>query len=166
MHDKPVTIWCETNSESSIVSRLIPGAREVRGDMSLDEKEENLIGFADGDFRVIVTKPKIAGFGLNWQHCAHAIFASISFSYEQHYQAVRRSHRFGQKQRVRNDVIVADTEAAIWHALHGKAEKHAEMKRAMADAMKRAQLNAETCIKYDRPIKLAFPEWLKTESSK
>jgi len=160
-HDRPVTVWCESNDESELLARLIPDAREVRGDHSADEKERRLLGFVDGDFRVMVTKPKLAGFGLNWQHCAHAVFASISFSYEQHYQAVRRSYRFGQTGQVRNDIVIADTEAAIWRTIHGKAEKHAEMKRRMADAMSRAQMSAETRIKYDRPINLEFPEWIK-----
>jgi len=160
-HDRPVTVWCETNDESAILARLIPDAREVRGDMTPEAKEAALLGFADGDFRVIVTKPKLAGFGLNWQHCSHAVFASISFSYEQHYQAVRRSYRFGQTGRVRNDIVIADTEAAIWHTIHGKAEKHAEMKRRMAEAMTRAQRSAETRVRYDRPLELAFPDWIK-----
>jgi len=164
-HGKPVTVWCETNDESALLAKLIPGSREVRGDMKPEQKEELLIGFADGDFRVMVTKPKLAGFGLNWQHCAHAVFASISFSYEQHYQAVRRSYRFGQTGRVRNDIVIADTEAAIWQTIHGKAEKHAEMKRRMAEAMNRAQRNAKTRLKYDRPLDLAFPEWIKEERS-
>ena len=162
-HDRPVTVWCETNEESAMLAKLIPDAVEVRGDMTPDAKEAALLGFADGEHRAIVTKPKLAGFGLNWQHCAHAVFASISFSYEQHYQAVRRSHRFGQSERVRNDIVIADTEAAIWHALHGKAEKHEEMKRRMSQAMRRAQSSAETRVKYNRPLELAFPEWVKSE---
>jgi hypothetical protein len=108
-HDKPVTVWCETNDESSMLAGMIEGAVEIRGDQSADEKERRILGFSDGNHRVIVTKPKLAGFGVNWQHCSHAIFASISFSYEQHYQAVRRSHRFGQQDRVRNDIVIADT---------------------------------------------------------
>ena len=162
-HDKPVTIWCETNEESAMLTSLIGGAIEVRGDQSPEEKERRLLGFVDGDFRAIVTKPKLAGFGVNWQHCAHAVFASISFSYEQHYQAVRRSHRFGQTERVRNDIVIADTEAAIWRAVHGKSEKHEEMKRRMGAAMKRAQSASETRVKYERPLDLAFPEWIKGE---
>lgn len=162
-HDDPVTVWCESNQESALLTQLIPDAREVRGDIKPEEKEARLLGFADGDFRVMITKPKLAGFGLNWQHCAHAVFASISFSYEQHYQAVRRSYRFGQTGKVRNDIVIADTEAAIWQTIHGKAEKHAEMKRRMADAMKRAQNESATRIKYDRPINLAFPQWVKEE---
>jgi hypothetical protein len=159
--DKPATVWCETNEESAALSAMIDDAVEVRGDMTPEEKERRLLGFVDGEYRAIVTKPKLAGFGVNWQHCAHAVFASISFSYEQHYQAVRRSHRFGQKERVRNDIVIADTEAAIWRAIHGKAEKHDEMKRRMSEAMRRAQSEAQTRVKYDRPLDLAFPDWIK-----
>jgi hypothetical protein len=162
-HDKPVTVWCETNDESALLAKLIPGAMEVRGDMTPEEKERRLLGFVDGDFRVIVTKPKLAGFGVNWQHCAHAVFASISFSYEQHYQAVRRSHRFGQIEQVRNDIVIADTESAIWQAIHGKAAKHEEMKRRMSAAMKRAQNQADVRVRYDRPLDLVFPNWLVTK---
>lgn len=161
-HDKPVTVWCETNEESTMLAGMIDGAAEVRGNQTTEEKERRLMGFVDGDFRAIVTKPKLAGFGVNWQHCAHAVFASISFSYEQHYQAVRRSHRFGQKERVRNDIVISDTENSIWQVIHGKAEKHAEMKRRMAEAMKRAQSDSEVRVKYDRPLDLAFPKWLKS----
>lgn len=162
-HDKPVTVWCETNEESAFLAKAVRDAVEVRGDMDPDEKEARLLGFAEGKYRAIVTKPKLAGFGVNWQHCAHAVFASISFSYEQHYQAVRRSHRFGQSETVRNDIVIADTEAAIWNVINEKSEKHDEMKRRMADAMKAAQTQAGVKVRYDRPLDLAFPEWLKTE---
>lgn len=145
-----------------MLADMIPGAVEVHGSLSADEKERRLLGFAEGEFRAIVTKPKLAGFGVNWQHCAHAVFASISFSYEQHYQAVRRSHRFGQVDRVRNDIVIADTEGAIWQAIHGKSEKHEEMKRHMTAAMKRAQTQAGVRVKYDRPLDLAFPNWIIT----
>jgi len=164
-HDKPVTVWCESNDESRELAKLIPDAREVRGDMTPEQKEALLLGFVDGDFRVMVTKPKLAGFGVNWQHCAHAVFASISYSYEQHYQAVRRSHRFGQTEQVRNDIVVADTEMAIWDVINEKGAKHDEMKRRMAVAMKSAQTKSETRVKYDRPINIAFPEWLKSENA-
>jgi superfamily II DNA or RNA helicase len=162
-HDKPVTVWCETNDESAMLAKMIPCAVEVHGSMSAEEKERRLLGFVDGDFRVIVTKPKLAGFGVNWQHCAHAVFASISFSYEQHYQAVRRSHRFGQSEQVRNDIVISDTEETIWAAVHGKAEKHEDMKRRMSAAMRKAQSLAATRVKYDRPLELAFPDWIKGE---
>lgn len=162
-HDNPVTVWCETNDESSLLAKLIPDAIEVHGSLDADEKERRLLGFADGQYRAMVTKPKLAGFGVNWQHCAHAIFASISFSYEQHYQAVRRSHRFGQTERVRNDVVVSDTEASIWSVINAKSEKHDEMKRRMAEAMKQAQTEGTRRVVYDRPLELAFPAWIKGE---
>jgi len=162
-HDKPVTVWCETNDESAMLAKIIPGAREVVGSMDADVKEKLLLGFVDGDFRVIVVKPKLAGFGVNWQHCAHAVFASVSYSYEQFYQAQRRSHRFGQSQSVKNDIVIADTEKAIWDVVSGKADKHKEMKRSMAEAMKKSQVEGSRRVAYDRPLDLWFPEWVKSE---
>lgn len=165
-HDKPVTVWCETNEESALLAKIVPGAIEVHGALDPDEKERRLLGFANGEHRAIVTKPKLAGFGVNWQHCAHAVFASISFSYEQHYQAVRRSHRFGQSETVRNDIVISDTEATIWNVINVKSKKHDEMKRRMAEAMRQAQSEAVRRVKYERPLELAFPEWIKSETAK
>lgn len=164
-HDNPVTVWCETNDESAMLAKMIPGAIEVHGSLDPDEKERRLLGFADGQYRAMVTKPKLAGFGVNWQHCAHAVFASISFSYEQHYQAVRRSHRFGQSETVRNDIVIADTEASIWDVINGKSAKHDEMKRRMAASMREAQSSATRRVKYERPLDLAFPAWIKSEAA-
>jgi hypothetical protein len=161
-HAKPVTVWCETNEESAYLAKAVDGAIEVHGALDPDEKERRLLGFADGQYRAIVTKPKLAGFGVNWQHCAHAVFASISFSYEQHYQAVRRSHRFGQSETVRNDIILADTEATIWNVIHEKSRKHDEMKAGMADAMREVQSEGSRRVRYDRPLDLAFPEWIRS----
>lgn len=162
-HDKPVTVWCETNEESDLLAKMVPGAVEVHGSLDADEKERRLLSFVKGETRALVTKPKLAGFGLNFQHCAHAVFASISFSYEQHYQAVRRSHRFGQSEVVRNDIVIADTEAAIWNVINEKSAKHDEMKRRMAAAMKQAQQGHDPRKVYDKPFELSFPAWIKTE---
>lgn len=162
-HDDPVTVWCESNEESAYLASTIPDARQIVGSMTPEKKEELILGFLDGSFRVLVAKPKLAGFGLNFQHCAHAVFASVSYSYEQFYQAQRRSHRFGQKQTVRNDVVISDTEKSIWDTVNVKAEKHAEMKRNMAEAMKKAQMEGQRMVAYDRAIDLWFPEWVKSE---
>jgi hypothetical protein len=164
-HDDPVTVWCETNVESDYLSKRIPGAIEVHGALDADEKERRLLGFADGQYRAMVCKPKLAGFGVNWQHCSHAVFASISFSYEQHYQAKRRSHRFGQQKQVRNDVIMSDTEASIWQIVTDKAAKHDHMKQSMAKAMLGAQKASDRRAIYDRPLDLEFPQWLKSEGT-
>jgi len=163
-HADPVTVWCETDEESAMLTQMISGAIEVKGSLDADEKERRILAFLDGSARVMVTKPKLAGFGLNLQHCAHAVFASISFSYEQHYQAVRRSHRFGQTKTVRNDVVISDTERSIWEVINIKGKKHDEMKRRMSEAMRSAQSDAQTRVKYDRPLDLAFPAWLKSEA--
>lgn len=160
-HDDPVTVWCETNEESAMLASMIPGAMEVRGDMKPEEKERRLLGFVDGDFRAIVTKPKLAGFGVNWQHCSHAVFASISFSYEQHYQAVRRSHRFGQSERVRNDIVIADTERSVLETIKRKSKSHEEMKQNMSEAMKDAQEFAGLRVPYGDRGKFELPEFIK-----
>ena len=162
-HDAPVTVWCETNEESARLAKAIPDAVEVHGSLSPEEKESRLLGFAEGKYRAIVTKPKLAGFGVNWQHCAHAVFASISFSYEQHYQAVRRSHRFGQNQRVKNDIVISDTEASVWEAVRRKSQDHDTMKQAMANAMREAQQFAGLRIAYGDRVPVKFPAWLKSE---
>ena len=163
-HDQPVTVWCETNEESALLAKMVDGAIEVHGAQDADEKERRLLGFADGKYRAIVVKPRLAGFGVNWQHCAHAVFASVSFSYEQHYQAVRRSHRFGQSETVQNDIVISDTEASVWDIVNEKAIKHEEMKRRMADAMRGAQsAMSATRTAYNRPLDLWFPDWIKTE---
>lgn len=163
-HDRPVTIWCESNEESALLARIVPGSVEVHGSLDADEKERRLLGFVNGEYRALVTKPKLAGFGMNFQHCSHAVFASISFSYEQHYQAVRRSYRFGQSSVVRNDIILSDTERTIWQVVNEKSAKHDEMKRRMAEAMKKAQNEGERRVIYDRPLDLAFPEWIKGDT--
>lgn len=162
-HGDPVTVWCETNDESAELAKMIDGAVEVHGSLDADEKERRILGFLDGTYRVMVTKPKLAGFGLNMQHCAHAVFASISFSYEQHYQAKKRSHRFGQTRVVRNDIVISDTERSIWEVINVKGKKHEEMKRRMAAAMREVQSGTRRRVKYDRPLDLEFPTWIKGE---
>ena len=129
--DDYAVIWCETNDESKELASIIPDSVEVVGSDDPDEKEQKLDAFSRGDVRRIITKPSIAGFGLNWQHCAHVIFASLSFSYESFYQAIRRSWRFGQTRPVHVDVVIAESEQGIWRTIRDKMESHEEMKSAM-----------------------------------
>ncbi len=156
----PVIVWCETNDESAELTKAIPDAIEVHGSMSLDAKEAALDAFTFGRARVIVTKPKLAGFGLNWQHARAVIFSSVSHSYEQHYQAVRRAWRFGQKGEVTAHVVISDTEAPIWANVRRKANDHDRMKAAMAKAMVGAQTRAERRV-YTRVPDVALPAFLK-----
>ena len=106
-------IWCDLNAESEHLAMSIPDSVEVRGADSHEWKEEAMIGFADGKYRVLVTKPSIAGFGMNWQHCHKVAFCGMSHSYEQFYQAIRRCWRFGQKHPVEVHVFVTDLEESI-----------------------------------------------------
>ena len=101
-------VWCDLNAESEHLALSIPDAVEVRGADSLEWKEDAMLGFADGKYRVLVTKPSIAGFGMNWQHCHRVAFCGMSHSYEQFYQAIRRCWRFGQKYPVEIHVFVTD----------------------------------------------------------
>jgi superfamily II DNA or RNA helicase len=157
----PVIVWCETNDESSALAASIHDAIEVYGSMSLDEKVAALDAFTFGERRVIVSKPKLAGLGLNWQHANTVIFASVSHSYEQHYQAVRRAWRFGQAKPVTCHVIISDTETSIWNNVQRKAADHLRMKRAMAGSMVAMQQEATLRRAYGSAISIILPSFLK-----
>ena len=118
---KPAVCWCHLCSEGHLLEKLIPDAVEVEGSDSDEHKEDCFERFASGDIRVLVTKPSIGGFGLNWQHCAHQTFFP-SHSFEQWYQSVRRSWRFGQTKPVHVDVIASTGEAGVLANLNRKAE--------------------------------------------
>lgn len=109
----PWLVWCDLNDESAALAKAIPDAIEVVGSDSAEHKEDAMLGFSEGRYRVIVTKASIAGFGMNWQHCANVAFVGLSHSYEQYYQAVRRSWRFGQKQPVAVHVITSVADGSI-----------------------------------------------------
>lgn len=119
---KPAVAWCHLNDEGELLSEMIPGAVEVDGSDSDEFKEEAFEAFAAGQIRVLVSKPVIAGFGLNWQHCAHQTFFP-SHSFEQWYQAIRRCWRFGQKHAVRIDVITSEGERGVLSNMKRKASQ-------------------------------------------
>lgn len=158
---EPWVIWCDTDYEADALTKSIPGAVEVRGSHHADKKESTLAGFADGSVRVLVTKPSVAGMGLNWQHCARVVYAGRSFSYEAWYQSVRRCWRFGQKRRVDVHLIVAEGEDQISRVIDRKAGDHATMKREMAAAMKRAVgSGAAAKVPFVPTHKGRLPAWL------
>lgn len=134
--DVPCVIWCDTDYEADELVKSIPFAVDVRGSMKPETKEDLLNGFSTGQFNTLITKPKVAGFGLNWQHCNHTIFAGVSYSYESYYQAVRRFYRFGQTKPVNVDVVMCDTEANMWQSVQRKMRDHENMKEQMAKAMR------------------------------
>lgn len=134
----PVLIWCDTNYEADELAKHLPKAVDVRGDSP--DKEKNLLGFARGDFRILISKPTIAGFGMNYQHCNTMIFAGLSYSYEQYYQAIRRCWRFGQTKPVNVHIILADSDSAMESAIARKEVDHLVMQSGMGEALRDANL--------------------------
>lgn len=122
---EPWVIWCELNAEGDALCKAIPDAVEIRGADTAEHKETALADFAAGRIRVLVTKPSIAGFGLNWQHCRRIGFVGVTDSWEAYYQAIRRCWRFGQTQPVHAYLFVSDQEGAVRANLERK-ERDAE----------------------------------------
>lgn len=127
IHDGPVICWVGRNDESTLLADLIPGAVEVTGSMSPEQKADLLEGFQDGTHRVLVTKPSIAGFGMNFQHCSRLVFVGINDSYEQYYQAIRRCYRYGQTQPVDVTVVLADEQRPIFDNVISKEREAGRM---------------------------------------
>jgi hypothetical protein len=118
--------WCNLNDESSKILQMDKNAIEVKGSMNIDQKEEILLNFANGNIKKLVTKTSITAFGLNWQHCNHTTYFP-TYSYEQYYQAIRRFWRFGQKNTVVVDLILSDGQERIMDSLLIKKDKAIQM---------------------------------------
>lgn len=148
-------IWIKQNEEGEMIRKLIPDAIEVSGSDTNEYKEEMLLGFAANKFRVIVTKGKIASFGMNWQNCHNQIFASLDFSFEGLYQGIRRSWRFGQEYPVNIYIITTDTMSNVIESIKIKEKQFEDMQQEMTNAANSANKD----IRPDRPYKE-----LKTDS--
>src|SRR5690606_9677888 len=139
----------------------IPSAIEIRGSQSIDEKEEKIAAFESGEARHIIGKPSMMGFGLDWSHCARMAFVGRSYSYETWYEAVRRCWRFGQKRTVKVHLIVAEGENEIGRVIDRKSADHHRMKKAMREAMRRAQGQSSAVKVAYEPTNIArLPEWI------
>jgi len=154
---KPAVVWCSLNDEGNTLAKLIPDARQVSGADSLEAKEEAFVSFAHGQTRVLVIKPKIGAWGLNWQHCAHMTFFP-SHSYEQFYQAVRRCWRFGQTQPVTVDLITTDGSAGVLANLKRKSEQASAMFTALVTHMNDSLSIARQVVDYPKAAEV--PAWL------
>lgn len=139
--DESWIVWCELNDEGNMLASAIPDAVQVSGSDSDDVKRERMLGFSSGAHRVLVTKPKIAGFGMNWQHCRNIAFVGLSHSWEQFYQAVRRCWRFGQDRDVFVHIVSTDIEAAVLKSIKRKQEAADEMAEEMVSRMKDTTLS-------------------------
>lgn len=157
----PWLIWVDTDYEADAAKRAISGATEIRGSQSIEEKEDRLAAFETGQAKILIAKPSMCGFGLDWSHCSRMIFLGRSFSYETWYQAVRRCWRFGQKETVRVHLIVAEGETEIGRVIDRKADDHSQMKVAMREAMLRATSQAQTTKMPYQPNRSGeLPSWL------
>jgi len=128
-------IWVKQNEEGDYLRKLIPESIEVKGSDTNEYKEKMLLGFANNEFRILITKTKIASFGMNFQNCNNQIFASLDFSFEGLYQAIRRSYRFGQKKEVNIYLITTDTMGNVLEAINRKQNQFEKMQKEMATAM-------------------------------
>ena len=137
---RPWIVWCNLNAESEALANAIPDAIEVRGSDSPEHKEDAFLGFVDGRYRAIVSKPSIAGFGMNWEHCADVAFVGLSDSYEQFYQSIRRCWRFGQKREVNCHVITSEAEGAVVANIQRKERQAEQMMDGIVRHMKSLSL--------------------------
>ena len=138
--DKTSVYWVNRNEESSILKANDTEAVEIIGSQSIDRKEEILKAFADGEIKRIITKAKMTGMGLNWQHCNHSVFFP-TYSYEQYYQAIRRFWRFGQKKPVTIDMVISDGQTRVLEALEQKTQKAIELHKNLTENVNRTFTN-------------------------
>lgn len=161
-------LWCDLNAESEALAKSIPGAVEVTGSDAPEVKEARMAAFRSGEIKVLVSKPSIAGWGVNWQHCARVIFVGVTHSFEAWYQAIRRTWRFGQSRDVHCYIISSDLEVSVISSLERK-QRDAEamvidMVAHMAD-LSRAQLGAtaRSNIIYEPSMLITIPAWIHTQ---
>ena len=133
---EPWLIWCHLNDEAELLQSLIPGSVNVQGSDTPEHKAKQMLAFSHGELRVLISKPKICGFGMNWQHCARMAFVGLDDSFEKFYQAVRRCYRFGQKRHVQVHLFTAENEGQILENLKRKEKQHNQMSENMIEHMK------------------------------
>ena len=167
---QPWVVWCDLNAESAALVKAIDGAVEITGSDDSDVKEQRLADFADGRIRVLVSKPSICGWGLNWQHCARMAFVGVTDSFEAYYQAVRRCWRFGQSREVMVHIFASQLEGAVVANLKRKeaaAKLMGEQLSAETRDAVREQVSGSTrkTNPYHATTHIAAPGWLQTEDA-
>lgn len=155
-HKRSAVVWCHMNSEGDMLEEIIPDARQIAGSTPDEEKIELYDAFRNGELRVLVIKPKIGAWGLNWQHCNHVV-TFASHSYEQYYQSIRRCWRFGQKKPVRVDVIATEGEVRVIANMARKAQKADAMFTSLVKEMN-AATRIERVDEYTNDEEV--PSWL------
>jgi hypothetical protein len=165
-----VLVWCDLNDESRALASSIDGAVEVAGSHSSDYKRDVMMGFSNGAVRCLVSKPSIAGWGMNWQNCSEMIFVGLSDSFESYYQAVRRCWRFGQTKSVKVHIIISDAEGAVKANIERKQRNADMMKREMIAHTKSIlarDIRETTRIteSYIATERMRVPSWLRTKAA-
>ena len=165
---EPWIVWCDLNAEGDALRSAIPDAVEIRGSDDPEVKEQRLLDFAAGRIRVLVTKPSIAGFGLNWQHCARMAFVGVTDSWEAYYQAVRRCWRFGQTREVAVHIFASDLEGAVVNNLQRKERDALAMAEALSAETHDAVMQEVTGVvrqsnPYSPDRTVSIPAWLVSE---
>lgn len=158
-------VWCDLNDESGLLKKLIPDAVEIRGSDDPKDKAESLRKFTQGEIKVLITKPSIAGFGLNWQGCHNMIFVGLSDSYEMMYQAIRRCYRFGQSNTVNIHIVTSAAEGAVKANIEQKEKQCEEMTAEMVKHTKKIleeeiRGTVRITIPYNPQVEMTLPEWL------
>lgn len=162
--DEQWLVWCDLNGESSRLHELISESVEVKGSDKPEHKSESMLAFSDGRIKALVTKPSIAGFGMNWQNCHNMIFTGLSDSYEQYYQAVRRCWRFGQERPVNVYIIISQKEGCVKENIERKQSDFLKMQKEMTELTKeitKKELRSTCRIStpYEPNVKMKLPEW-------
>lgn len=159
-------VWCDLNAESSKLKSYINGSVEVCGSDKPTDKTNRMIGFSLGLNKCLVTKPSIAGFGMNWQHCAKMVFVGLSDSYEQYYQAVRRCWRFGQKRPVDVYIVISSREGCVKQNIERKQADCDRMRMAMVAqtkeiTKKELQSTCRITTPYNASVSMRYPDWME-----
>lgn len=166
--DRQAIVWCDLNDESTALTKSINGAVEVKGSDSDEHKADAMLGFSNGSVRVLVSKPSIAGWGMNWQNCNTEIFCGLSDSFEAYYQAIRRCWRFGQHSPVSVHIVTSDTEGAVKANIERKQRDAQRMAGKLVKYTKEI-LRKDICgtgrmsESYTPAEDMILPEWLKSE---
>ncbi len=158
-------IWCNLNDESHLLKKIIDGSVEVKGSDTDQHKTKSLIGFSTGEVKKLISKPKIAGFGMNFQNTNNCIFVGLSDSWESFYQAIRRQWRFGQTKKVNVYIVSADTEGAVVENIKRKDAQHNQLMSEMMGHMRDlTQKNVLGSVveksTYTECVEIKIPEWL------
>ena len=161
-----VLVWCNLNDESALLKSLINDSVEVKGSDTDQHKEKSLMGFATSEVKKLISKPKIAGFGMNFQNSHHCIFVGLSDSWESFYQAIRRQWRYGQINKVHVHIISADTEGAVVANIKRKDAQHNELMTSMMEHMRELTQKSVFGAKVEKtdylPVeKMELPQWLR-----